>query len=377
MSEEKKMILNMLREGKITDEEALKLLDAIANKSQNSEEQENINTEKFESNVNNFVNKILSGIEKGLNKAGEAINNLDIDLSSLSFSDIKYNGNATKTTRIENIDDKINLFLNNPNGKIQVYKSTNDFVEIVEIVNFDESLYNQNSEFLQYKTEENNHYYGIDINKNNKNFTSQLIVTVPDEKIENLKAKSSNSKIMIDNLQLRDIILETTNGKIEVNNVISNEFTATTTNSKIEAKNVTAAVFKSQTTNGKIETNEIKADKISANTTNGKIVLAKVNSQNIDAHNTNGAIYLSVPNTNPKNINLSSTNAGIYIEGLDYSKPIMAEMVGRLSEDSLPLFSKIEKSQSQATAYTENYVAGAADTINIKVETSNGKISIK
>ena len=130
MSEEKKLILTMLKEDKISEEEALRLLEAIGQNEKEETEKTNFSKkeESFENSVNSFVSKIITGVETAINKAGDAINNMDFDISNINISGSKFNANTTKTYKIENIEEPINLFINNLQGAIQIQSHNQDFV---------------------------------------------------------------------------------------------------------------------------------------------------------------------------------------------------------------------------------------------------------
>ncbi|MFL8968773.1 DUF4097 family beta strand repeat-containing protein [Helcococcus kunzii] len=378
MSEEKKLILNMLKEGKITEDEALKLLDAIGEKEKKEEEKTNFAEKEasFENSVNNFVNKILSGVETAINKAGDVINNMDFDISNINIAGSKFNANTTKTYKIEDIEEPINFFVNNLQGAIQIQSHNQDYIECIAIINYDNKYHDENNEFLIHKIEGNNHYFGIDLNKNNWNFKSQLIINLPKDKLNSIKVRNSNSKIQANNFDIDNVIFETTNARIEFSNITSKSINATTTNAKIEAINVGADKIVTNTTNSKISLSEIKSDELEAYTTNGKINLTKLNVVDVIAQNTNGSLYVSNIFDDTNKLDLSSTNGGIYIEGLNFERSIKASLSARNSDVISPKFSKIYRDKHSTKAYTENYDENAENTLDITAVTTNGKISI-
>ncbi|EHR34126.1 DUF4097 family beta strand repeat protein [Helcococcus kunzii] len=378
MSEEKKLILNMLKEGKITEDEALKLLDAIGEKEKKEEEKTNFAEKEasFENSVNNFVNKILSGVETAINKAGDVINNMDFDISNINIAGSKFNANTTKTYKIEDIEEPINFFVNNLQGAIQIQSHNQDYIECIAIINYDNKYHDENDEFLIHKIEDNNHYFGIDLNKNNWNFKSQLIINLPKDKLNSIKVRNSNSKIQANNFDIDNVIFETTNARIEFSNITSKSINATTTNAKIEAINVGTDKIVTNTTNSKISLSEIKSDELEAYTTNGKINLTKLNVVDVIAQNTNGSLYVSNIFDDTNKLDLSSTNGGIYIEGLNFERSIKASLSARNSDVISPKFSKIYRDKHSTKAYTENYDENAENTLDITAVTTNGKISI-
>ncbi|MFM1583347.1 SHOCT-like domain-containing protein, partial [Helcococcus ovis] len=91
MSEEKKLILKMLKENKISEDEALKLLDAIGS---NKNTEKNKKEDNTEFSTGNFVSKIINGVEKAINIASKKIENMDFEL--INFSSQNFNAKTVK-----------------------------------------------------------------------------------------------------------------------------------------------------------------------------------------------------------------------------------------------------------------------------------------
>lgn len=157
MSDERIMILEMLEEGKITTEEALKLLDAIGEK---DEEYNYYNHNTSRSN-GDLASKIVSGIENAFNKVSSAFSNIEF---STEFFD-NQSGRTTKSIRIDNIDDYINLYINNRNDIVEIYQWDNTYVEAIANISYNEKEYNRDYDFIIQKNKDNNYYIGIDTNK--------------------------------------------------------------------------------------------------------------------------------------------------------------------------------------------------------------------
>lgn len=350
MSEERLMILNMLKEGKITQEEALKLLDAIGDKN-------NLNDKKTKKasdmSFNDMTSKIGNAIESAFYKMSDSLSNINFDYSLFN----NYTGRITKSIRIDNIEDKINLYIKNRNEKVQVYQWNKDYVEAIANVYYDEKEYTRDYDFLIHTANEQNHYIGIDTEKSNKGYSVKITVNIPENLVENLKVESTNSKIEADNLDIDYAEFITTNGKISLTYIDANNIVCKTTNSKIAAEN-------------------IESDTLECITTNGKIVLETIDVRKVDARNMNGSINIDTINSKAREVNLNSTNGGLYIEGLDYSRPIKATISGRLSHNLSPNFINLNEMSREIIATTIDYTEDSDDVLNIFAYTTNGKVEI-
>lgn len=350
MSEERIMILNMLQEGKITQEEALKLLDAIGEKN-------NLNDKKAKQtsdmNFNELASKIGNVIESTFYKVSDSLSNLDSDYKIFN----NYSGKVIKSIRTENLEEKINLYVKNHHDKIQVYQWENDYVEVIANINYDESEYNRDYEFIIHEINDQNHYIGVDTNKSNKGYSVKLSVNIPQALVENLNIETSNSKIEADNLDIDHAKFTSTNGKITIDSIKATNIICKTTNNKITAR-------------------DIDSDTLECITTNGKIVLDTINARKIDARNSNGSINIDNLRSNAKEVNLNSTNGGIYIDCLDFSKPIKASISGRLSHNLSSNFIHLIEDSNEIIATNAKYTVDSEDVLYIFAHTTNGKVEI-
>ncbi|MGO1477863.1 hypothetical protein, partial [Senegalia sp. (in: firmicutes)] len=92
MNEEKMIILRMLKEGKINEDEASKLLDAIYNKDKsedNSKTNFKSNNKDWQKDFDNTINKLENGLNKFGEKFGEKMDKIgkEINEDSDSFAD--------------------------------------------------------------------------------------------------------------------------------------------------------------------------------------------------------------------------------------------------------------------------------------------------
>ena len=101
MSDEKQMILEMLKEGKITVEEASNLIDALGGK---------------KSRVNSdFVSRLSQSLDSVIKKTTETISNFDLDNIDINQFNIKGETNTHKEMRVDDEINSINIDI--PNGK--------------------------------------------------------------------------------------------------------------------------------------------------------------------------------------------------------------------------------------------------------------------
>lgn len=354
MSEERKLILEMLKEGKITNDEALKLLDAV--KESNPSEKINEKEKTIETKVNSFASKILSSVESALSKAGEAIENIDFNFSTSNFTYGKNTKTVSDIMRIDTVNHGDNIFINSKNGKIEVQGWDEMYINCKYEVSYDQREFDGTEEFVVHKFENNNHYIGINDSLNHNCFSVKMTISIPKDMASKIFAQSTNAKILFSELTANDIEVNTTNAKIEFESIESEKIVI-------------------NTTNGKIELSDIVSDIIESNTTNGKHEYSEIDAREITAYNTNGSIYLSGISDRAELIHLQSTNGGLYIEDIKINKPAKAVIKGRFADEFNPIFSSITKSEGSTIAKTPDY-SEKADSLLITLQTTNGKVSI-
>lgn len=159
-------------------------------------------------------------------------------------------------------------------------------------------------------------------------------IYVPEDKISQINAKTSNSKIEVNGLDLKngEAELVSSNGSIIVDDVYASEVKADTSNSEISFKNVKAEVIKIDNSNGKVEMSSCEAEEYDVKTSNSKI-----NAENI--YGVSGELVTS--------------NAAITLDGVDFLK----ELEVKTSNSNIDI--------------TLN---GKSDDYKIKADTSNGNV---
>ena len=276
MNEEKKMILDMLKEGKITVEQASDLLEAVGkDKSKNNEE--------------SFVDKLSTSFEKIMKKTSETISNFDfdIDLDSVNIPNI-YHINSQKTENQTKIDDDVNAIeIDLINGSLDIERAQENHIMV------DEKVYFKNKE------DQVNDYLNIEV------VEDKLIVSV-NENYKSLDA-SANVKLYLGKNIYDSLDINIVNGQVELCDVDFKE-------NNIESTNARFTIINS-------------AGNIDLKNTNGKIEIRNTNG-NLEVSNVNGSVYLS--NISGENANVDLVNGSIRIDGLNMEKVDLSSKAGSI-----------------------------------------------
>ncbi|MGO1818262.1 MAG: DUF4097 family beta strand repeat-containing protein, partial [Senegalia sp. (in: firmicutes)] len=282
MNEEKMIILRMLKEGKINEDEASKLLDAIYNKDKsedNSKTNFKSNNKDWQKDFDNTINKLENGLNKFGEKFGEKMDKIgkEINEDSDSFADkimSSFNSFIDKdlndilgryeikkeTLELE-IDDIENLQLDikGINGDININPWSKDYIYVEAICHIKKNKISKENQIISVKKLDNT----VLLNPLfESNIAVKLDISLPAKKYEN-------------------IILNTTNGKINILDLNCNDIKAFTKNASINLYDINSDNINLSTKNGAVNINNANSEKISANTTNGKIKINNINS-NID-----------------------------------------------------------------------------------------------
>lgn len=336
MKEERLLILAMLKEGKITVEEATQLLEALEEK----DEREDTNS-KYDKNKK-LTNKTLEEI--GLD-IGNAVSNMIDGLRDMGGS-IGFNFN-NETIELELEEDLTNiehpiLDLKAINGSINVNKWEKDTISIKVTCQYKNGLLDNNPDFYKLFIEENTLVFTPTYNKD---ISIKLDVFIP-------------------NKEYKEILLNTTNGKIHIQDINSNKLNCNTTNASIYSSKTNSDEIYLYTNNAKIEALDISSQIIDLSTSNGRIVCSHVDintATNVKLSTSNGSITS----------NLNGLTKGSYFD-LDTS-------MGSVSID-LPNMIYMNKDNGfsgnkRIIAHNPNYDA-SNENLQYNATTSNGSIKI-
>jgi DUF4097 and DUF4098 domain-containing protein YvlB len=391
--EEKMLILKMLQEGKITAEEAHKLLESLGannssfesdakkyekkfeEKMQGLQQKASKVAEKLGNSLNNGAEKFGSNSEKfgdDFAKRMESFGN-DITDSAMKFSDklVNYLGNFIDMGNDKYQYNKNYVYPLADNAEVSI--DTSNFAVIVTPTTESDLMINLyiNSSIPGLVLDE---YFKVDQVNNNFSFKTQfpsrtwgkIEVLVP-KHLSALNIVTTNGKCELNGLSSDNIVTNTSNGRISLINCQSKTVKASTSNGKIIASNTASEFADFNTSNGKIEIENCKFDKLDAKTSNGAILLNgiyKVNAKEgtYNLRTSNGKVTIALNNSETCGCMIDATTS-----------------VGNITVDLPQLNYFIDKKsfsmQSVAQIKSANFDS-IPDKIFIKAHTSNSSIVI-
>ncbi len=376
MSEEKIMILRMLKDGKIDEEEALKLLNAVGEKKGEKTYRPNKNrneihiegddydvfdaSDKFANKISNFVNKIvtksLETAEKGM-RDGHVYANFSFDdgdrFKNKKFATLKLDVDKNK---------KYDLIINNTNEKVVILPSSSDQIEIYgKIYYTDKKTIPGDYEFINCFIDDKE----ILIEPNYESFTKKdfsvsLKVLVPALSFAKVDVKTSNDKIILDSVNCDELYLTTSNDKIKIEDSIIGKSELKTTNDSVKIKDAKFTDLLINTTNAEITMHNTPFVNLEAHTTNAYVDVKDVFNcaENIIITNSNGPVTVELESV--------SRNVKFNLRGLSkYTCPaIFDDSRFKLDEDGDELSTAVLNNDSDLTLFGD-------------IKTSNGPIIIE
>lgn len=322
MEEEKKRILNMVKEGKLTVEEALILLDKLGKQGETAKKKE----EKLKYELSTLVRseersrRESTGGEKAQSAKEKIFEFLDTAIQRLKDFDLDFN--FGKSVDIAHIFQQNNVYLKEldidiANGSVKLVPWDEKNVRIecdvkVYRVNTAEEARNTFLREVLFSVEGKRMRFICQQKRMKVNATAYI----PKEDYENVRVRLFNGQIECGTLTAEKFRAKTANGKVYLSGISSLEMEVETANGKIEVNNVSVEEFDAETINGPIilQGSVKKADLQSFN---GDIecTLADDRSELIEAVATTGSIKILVPEkasvSGSIKSNLGNLNLGI------------------------------------------------------------------
>ncbi|TYQ14684.1 UNVERIFIED_CONTAM: DUF4097 and DUF4098 domain-containing protein YvlB [Acetivibrio alkalicellulosi] len=375
LSEEKMYILKMLEEGKISSEQAARLIEAL-DPDKKSDEREYSGKQDKKVNFNEEVNKVKDRLndwkkefkknysQKDFDKAvedfgvkmekvgknlahttvGFADKVVDFVGSFIDTNAFNVFGNykaVTRTFEIEYVNDNTEIEIEGLNGNILVKKHMEDKVIIRSIV---KSPQDNADEILTFSHNEDN--AKISYNKIG-NISVSHEVFLPTIKVKSIKLVTKNGKIYVEDSLADTFEAITSNSNIDLMGVTCNKLNVSTKNGKIQFGYIIGSDINIDANNSVIDIKHIKTENINVVTRNGKVLVENIhhcdNSSTIDlklktanagikvnmndmdmkgykvkAHTTNGEINLLIPDMTYRNVSKQMKNNFIEAQSNDY-----------------------------------------------------------
>lgn len=314
MTEERKLILRMVQEGKITPDEAEALLDALKDSEEEGsdakvtreddreedfwvkiEKQGEELSQRIESASEKFSRNLEAKLEGGLSEKLSKIPKLLAKIPRAMVGEVfefprEYTGHFAEDLA------QIPVQLRTTNGKIWVSGWEEDHYKL-EVV---QKIRASDLESARHKQ------ITLDLGDELQDVT-ELVLDPP--QVSNV---TISYRLYLPRKKPYRLGLYSTNGSIILENLIGDEVTISTTNGSTSIRQVRADRVKVSGSNGSSKLDYVEAKKITQTTSNGSITNTSIASE-LDCHTTNGSITLNLlAVTEPENmVSLSTTNGSV------------------------------------------------------------------
>lgn len=353
MNDEKQLILQMLKEGKITVEEANELLNAIGNKKSR--------------NDNDFMAKINQSIESVIKKttdAFESISNIDLDNIDINQYNIKGQVNTSKEMRIDDEINSINIDI--PSGKILIERASDSAITI------NQDTWAKKGELLDYldiEIIEDDLNISINEKYHNLEATSIIKLCLGKNLYENLNINLVNGNIGIEDVDFTETTINSINAKVNVINSQGN-IEVQNTNGKIDIKN-TNGDLTVDNVNGSIYLANISGDKAEIDAVSGNIRVDGLNTKTLLADTDSGNIRVYNIKDSEK-MDLNSGFGNIVIDSESYTGDIKADVYSQ----GLNLSDKFKNKMQKEKGYEVSTNVEKED-VQIFASAAYGKINLR
>lgn len=324
-SEEKMKVLNMVKEGKLTAEEAIKLLDALEENDTRTYTQQTTSKQK-QNEFNDELNKMKERLHGWKKEFKDNFNQNDFDkaVEEITVKAEKIGKNVASATLgvTDRILDYVESFVGtnvfNVFGNLNVIEKTYE-AHVIEGDVLDLQALNGN--IVLKKHMDNTVVIKSRVRSANNDIdalqtfsSNDGITTLRQNSVSNM---SASIEVYVPQLKFKEIKLKSTNGKIYAEDAISERFEAITTNGHIEIMGVSADFADLKAKNGKLSSSYVIAKNINMETTNGHIDIKHAKSEKLQAFTKNGRINVeniqNYEGVEEGHIELRTTNAPIKI----------------------------------------------------------------
>lgn len=388
-SEEKVRVLNMVQEGKLTAEEAIKLLDALEENDARGFNQQSTSKQK-QNDFNDELNKMKDRLHGWKKEFRDNFDQKDFDKAVDEFTakaekigknvasvtlgvtdrildyvesfvgtnvfNVFGNFNVIEKTYEAPVIEGDTLDLQALNGNIVVKKHLDNTIVIKSRVR----SANSDIEALQTFSSVNG---VITLKQNNiANMSVSLEVYIPQLRFKTIKLSATNGKVYVEDAAGERLDASTTNGHIEIMGATVDSVDLKSRNGKVNASYVIAKEIALETSNAPVDIKHVKTGKIQALTKNARVNIENIqNFEGVDeiqlelkttnapirvnfndmeprgykvkGRTTNGSINVLIPQLTYHNVNRAGIGGSfVEAESLNYSS--MLEKVSVLAEST-------------------------------------------
>lgn len=389
MNEEKKMILKMLEQGKITVEQAEKLLDAVnENSSENSEEPKK-NTEykipEDDSKMSGFFSGIGDFVKKTVQTAIETATGSTSFLGDFKAKE-RDKSDMVKSFR-KDLDDNIEeIKLDLGESQIVVKETDEDapFIKVWVDKDFTEEEFNSEFEVL-YRSDESvcvsqiKRSKSVSINiiggKSEKayNYSSITELYIPSSNdISLLDLNTETGGISISDIDIGDLKAVTDFGGVRLNSIDVDDLSVTTDAGSIDAFDITCDDLTLTADFGSIKLDNANADLVRLTSDAGNVLASNVNCDDIKLMTDAG--NLKIFNSDVDSCNMKSSAGSLSANRLSADELKMQTSAGSIAIEDLA--NTIDTIEAKTDA--GNIKAGLSNLdneINVKMRSSSGSLN--
>lgn len=370
MNEEKKMILKMLEQGKITVEQAEKLLDAVnENSSENSKEPKK-NTEykipEDDSKMNGFFSGIGDFVKKTVQTAIETATGSTSFLGDFKGKE-RDKSDMVKSFRKDLDEDIEEIKLDLGESQIVVKESNEDapFIKVWVDKDFTEEEFNSEFEVL--------HRSDDSVSVSQVKRSKSVSINIIGGKSEKGYSYSSITELYIpssNNISLLDLNTET--GGISISDIDIGELKALTDFGGVRLNSIDVDDLSVAADAGSIDASNINCDDLTLTADFGSIKLDNINADLVRLTSDAGNILAS--NVNCDDIKLATDAGNLKIFNSDVDSCTMRSSAGSLSANRLSADEL--KMQTSAGSIAIEDLANTIDTIDAKTDAGNIKAGL-
>lgn len=394
LSEERILILKMLEEGKITSEEAARLLEALEGGEKQTSSSGTAGKQQKQPNFQEEVAKVRDRLNEWKKEFQTNYNQKDFDRIVEEFSSkaekIGKSVAATTFGLVDKMIDFVGSFVDTSTfnffGNCPTIEKN---FEAAAIEGMDLDVEAVNGPIVVKKHLDSKIVIKSRIKSHSNNADDVLVFNDSGNavslKLNNAINTSVSHEIFLPAIRFKKISLKTTNGRIYAEDSLSEVFEAATQNSHIELMGVNSDAITAHTRNAKIQVSYIIGKNIEVKTTNASIDVKHIKAENVKVETTNGRIFVenaqNHENAPEMNISLKATNGGIKVNMNDMDKKgykVRAKTTNGTVNLLIPemLYHNRQGAGGSFVEAESNGYNDFSEKVNINAETTNSFIEI-
>jgi DUF4097 and DUF4098 domain-containing protein YvlB len=314
--EERKLILKMIEEGKISAEEGEVLIETIEKGkktedqsnsfhkgSQQRQKTEHFNAEQFQrvkDELQEATDRIITSANKGASKLFEVLGKTIQKVQEVDLDfDFNLQGGIKVVEEIQLTPFNFqNLHVSSSNGSIRCMSSQKDYAEII-VTAFVSKVKDENAarekllQAIEQKEEDDKYNFSL---ADEKGIRATIELKIPSRLYEQLTIKTNLGSIQIMDVQTQEVDIKTSNGSIRIEKLETDHLKAETSNGRIQVHQVEVEKALLKSSNGSVHSAGYFTS-LHSETTNGSIRIKqeKVDESQIKAITNNGSIKVIYP----------------------------------------------------------------------------------